>query len=56
MKLCRKKPFKVSHHPTNFGADRHCGEGNIIVLVFQVISQDHVVKVSFEFMGRSPSW
>ena len=35
----------VSHHPVKFGGCRRCGIGDIMVLVCQVILQDHVVKV-----------
>ena len=33
----------------------HCGTGDIIVLVYHVISQDHVIKGSCAFIGSSPS-
>ena len=33
------------------GSHRHCVSGDIIVLVFQVILQDHVTKVSSNVMG-----
>ena len=42
-------------HRTNFGGHRHCASGEIMVLVYQVILQDHVFKGSFEIMGRSTS-
>ena len=46
----------VSHHPTKFHGHRHCGSGDKMVLVCHVISQDHVIKGSFDFMGGRPSW
>ena len=32
--------LKVAHHPFNFDGHRHCGTGDIIVLVCHVISQN----------------
>ena len=32
--------LKVTHHPFTFGGHRHCGTGDIIVLVCHVISQN----------------
>ena len=43
------------YDPTKFGDHRPYGSGDIIVLVCHVISIDHVIKDSFDFMGRSPS-
>ena len=45
----------ASHHPTKFGGHRHCDGGDIIILVCHVISQDHVMKPSCDFMSKSPS-
>ena len=45
----------VSHQPAKFGGHRHCGSGDIMVLVCHVISQHHVIKRSYDFMGRNPS-
>ena len=56
MLLFGQEPIKASYHPTNFGDHSHCGRGIIIILVCHVISQDHVIKGSSEFMGRYPSW
>ena len=39
--------------PAKFAGHRHCSCGDIIVLVFHVISQDHAIKGSCDFMGRS---
>ena len=33
---------------------RYCGSGDIMVLVCHMILQDHVIKGSRHFMGRSP--
>ena len=33
---------------------RHCGSGDMMVLVCHVILQDHVVKGYCDFMARSP--
>ena len=33
----------------------HCGSKNIMILVFDVTLQDHVIKGPFDFMGRSQS-
>ena len=32
------------HQHAKFGGHRHCGSGDIMVLVCQVISQDHMIK------------
>ena len=47
--------LKVTHHPTKFGGRMHCGIGDIIVLVYHVIWQEHVIKGSYDFIGRCPS-
>ena len=38
------EPVKVYHHLGKFGAHRHCGGEDIMVLVCQVILQDHLIK------------
>ena len=43
----------VRHHPVDFGGYRHCGSGDIMVLVFQVIWQDHVIQEPCWVIGRS---
>ena len=48
-------PLKINHHPTMFGGHRHCGNGDIMLLVCRVISQDSMIKRSCDFMGRIPS-
>ena len=45
-------PLMVSHHRTKFGGHRHCGKGDIMVLVCQEILQNHIIKRSCYFMGR----
>ena len=54
MGLYESKPLKVSHDPAKFGGDKHCGRGDIMILICHVISQDHVTLGSCDFMGRSP--
>ena len=39
-----------------FGGPRHCRSGDIMVLICHVISQNHVLKRSFDVMGRRRSW
>ena len=55
MWLYRHEVSKVSYHPAMFGGHRHCGSGNIMILVCQVISQYNVIKGSCDLIGRSPS-
>ena len=50
-----KDHLKVSHHPSKFGGRRHCGSEDIMVLVCHMISQDDLIKGSYNFLGRSPS-
>ena len=47
--------MKVSYHPANFGGHRQCGSRDIMVLVCHVISQDHLINGSSDFVGRSTS-
>ena len=42
-----------SYHYAKFGGHSHSGSG-IMILVCHVISQDHVIKRSRNFMGGSP--
>ena len=49
------KLLKVSHHPTTFDYPRHYSMGDIMVLVCHVTSQDHVIKISYDFIVRSLS-
>ena len=48
-------PSKVNYHPAKFGGHRHYGNGDIVVLVCHITSQDHVIKASCDFMGKGPS-
>ena len=48
------EPFKASDNLTKFGCHRHCIRDNIMVLVYHMILQDHVIKGSCDFMGRIP--
>ena len=48
-----KEPLRVSPHPTKFSGYRHYGRGDIMVLVYQVILQDRMIKGSFDFIDRS---
>ena len=47
------KSLKVSHHSAKFCAQRDCGSGDM-VLIDHLISQDHVIKGSCDFMGETP--
>ena len=49
------KLLKVSQYPTKFCGHRHCGGGDIVVLVCQVILQELVTKRSSNFVGGSRS-
>ena len=56
MWLYGHEPIKVSYNSATFGGHRHCGSGNIMVLVFHVTLQDHVIKESCDgaHQGKSP--
>ena len=47
--------IKISYHPANFARHRNCSSGDIMIIVYHVILQDHVIKGSCDFMDRSPS-
>ena len=47
--------LKVAHHTAKFGGHKYCGSEDIKVLVCYVISKYHVIEVSCDFMGSSPS-
>ena len=47
------KPLAVSHHLSTFVGRWSSANGDIICLIFQVISQDHVIEGSCYFMGMS---
>ena len=55
MWLYRREPIKVGYRPAKIGDHKHFDSRDIVVLVFRVILQDHVIKGSCEFIGRSPS-
>ena len=38
-----------SHQHTKFGGHRHCGSGDMMILICQVISQDLVIKGTYDF-------
>ena len=40
------------HHLAGFGGHRHCGSGNVMVLICQVISKDQVKNRSCNFIAR----
>ena len=42
--LSGQESIKVSYHPVKFDSHRHCGSGNIMVLVCHNILQHHVTK------------
>ena len=48
--LMGRELLKLSHHCAKFGRHRHGYVGDIMVLVSRVMSQDHVINVSY----RSP--
>ena len=41
----------VCHHPAKFSGHRHRASGYLIILVCHVISQDNVIKGSYDFIG-----
>ena len=43
--------MKLDYHNVKFGGHRYSDNGDIVVLVCQIISQDHVI----DFTGRRPS-
>ena len=45
----------ASHQLAKFGGHRHYVSGDIMILGSHVISQDHRIKGSCDFMGRGPS-
>ena len=44
------------HYTAEFGGFRKCGSGDNTFLFCHVISQNHVIKKSFNFMNGSPLW
>ena len=49
------EPIKLNYHPTQSGGHKHSGSGDTIVFVCHVTLEDHVIKASHDFMGRSVS-
>ena len=47
--------LKIIHHPTKCSGHRHLGVGDVMVLVYHVILQDHMIKESCAFIGSSPT-
>ena len=46
----------MSYHPATFSGYRHALSGVIIILVCQAISKDHVIKRSYNFVGKSQQY
>ena len=47
------------YHPANFGkfgGPKHCFVRDIVTLVYHMISQDHAIKGSCDFIYKSQSW
>ena len=49
------KAIKLSLRPAKFSGQRQYGSEDIMILIFHVNSQDHVIKVTYDFIGRSLS-
>ena len=49
------KPAQVNHRPANFSSHRHWDSRDIMTLVCRVISQDHVIQRSCDFMDGTSS-
>ena len=47
--------MKVSYHLAKFGGHSHSGNGDILFLVSHLISQDHAIQGSCDFILGSPS-
>ena len=48
--------MKANYHPSNFGGHSHSDSGVMMILVSHVMSQEHVIKGSSDFIGWRPSW
>ena len=46
----------MSHDPVKFGVPINYGSGDIMVVVCHMISQDHVIVGSLNFVDGSTSW
>ena len=49
------KPLMANYQLSTFLDHRYCSSRDIIILVCQAISQDHVIEASCNFMGSRPS-
>ena len=47
--------IKVSYHPFKSGGHRNCGFEDIMASVCHVIFQEHVIKIFYDFLVKSPS-
>ena len=54
MRLSGEETIKVSYHPAKFGDLRHYGSKDLMVLFYDTISQDPVIKWSHDFIGKIP--
>ena len=45
----------LSYHPTKFRGHRHFDSVNVMVLAYHVMSQDHVMRGSCDFMRYHPA-
>ena len=54
MSVYRLESLKVSSHSAKFGGHRHCGSGDIFILVCRIILQYHLIKGLCGFMVRVP--
>ena len=54
-KQYRQEPLKVGHHAAKFCDHRHSGSEDTMVLLCHVISKNHKIKRSCDFLGRIPS-
>ena len=43
-----------NHHSAKFGDHRHCGRGDIMVLVCYVILQNHMIRGSCKYKDETP--
>ena len=44
--------MNVNFHLAEFGGHRQCGNGDIMILNFCVILQDHLIKRSCDLKGK----
>ena len=56
MRLSKQETLKLCQQPAKSRGKRYCGNGDIMALVCQVISQKHMIKGLLDFMGGSPLW